>query len=147
MRQKTKDGLLIIACAALASVAAVWPYGSPEPSAPETKDRVEHGALIYRVHCANCHGDAATGDGPMAKLLRVGPSDLTRLARRNDGRFPTDSVYAAIDGREEIRGHGPGSMPVWGLSFQTSGLATDQEKEVRETILDLIAYLESLQKK
>lgn len=146
MRQKTKDGLLIITCAALASVAAVWPYGS-QGRATETQDRIERGALTYRVHCASCHGETAAGDGPMAELLRVRPADLTRLARQNDGRFPTDSVYSAIDGRQVIRGHGPGSMPVWGLSFQTSGLAAEQEQEVRETILDLIAYLESIQKK
>ena len=73
--------------------------------------------------------------------------DLTRLARRNDGRFPSDAVYAAIDGREKVRGHGPGSMPVWGLSLQTSGLAADQEQEVREKLLDLVAYLESIQEK
>jgi hypothetical protein len=144
VRQRTQDGLLIIACAALASVAAIWPFGS---AGPDKDERIERGALTYRVHCANCHGQAAKGDGPMGALLRVRPSDLTRLMKRSDGRFPTDAVYSAIDGRQEVRGHGPGSMPVWGLSFQTSGLAADQEGEVRETILDLVAYLESVQKK
>ena len=145
MRTKTKDALLIIACSALVSMVAVWPYGSPEPAPP--KDRVERGALGFRVYCSSCHGETAKGDGPMAEHLRTKPADLTRLAQRNDGRFPSDAVYAAIDGREKVRGHGPGSMPVWGLSLQTSGLAADQEQEVREKLLDLVAYLESIQEK
>jgi mono/diheme cytochrome c family protein len=147
MREKTKDGLLVIAFAAIVSVASVRSYGGLEPGKPEMVDRIERGALTYRVHCGSCHGATAKGDGPMAAVLKVEPADLRRLARRNDGRFPKDRIYSTIDGREEIRSHGPGSMPVWGLSFQTSGLAAEQEKEVRETILDLVAYLESIQEK
>lgn len=147
MRSTTKDGLLIFACSALFSAVAVWLSADSGAFAPEAKDRIERGALSYRVYCSSCHGEGAKGDGPMAEHLRVAPSDLTLLAHRNDGRFPTESVYYAIDGRDKVRGHGSASMPVWGLSFQTSGLVADQEREVRETLLDLVAYLESIQKK
>jgi hypothetical protein len=33
-------------------------------------------------------------------------------------------------------------MPVWGLGFRIAG--QDQERQVRETIRDLVAYLESI---
>jgi len=38
-------------------------------------------------------------------------------------------------------------MPVWGLSFQEPGRDSDQERQTREQIRDLVAYLESIQTK
>jgi hypothetical protein len=43
-------------------------------------------------------------------------------------------------------GHGPGSMPIWGLSFQSRGTDLNQEEETREKVRDLVAYLQSIQK-
>ena len=111
----------------------------------EAADRLALGALSYRVHCQNCHGSSGTGDGPMAELLKIVPADLTRLAMRNDGEFPAERVYQTIDGRQEIASHGSREMPVWGIGFQDLGRDTDQEQAVRDKILDVVAYLESLQ--
>ena len=108
-------------------------------------DRVDRGRVSYRVHCANCHGDQAAGRGPMAEVLKVAPTDLTTLAERNGGAFPHARVYRSIDGRDEIPAHGRRGMPVWGLGLQDPGRDSDQEGTVREQILDLVAYLETLQ--
>lgn len=104
------------------------------------------GELLYRVHCRSCHGEDATGDGPMAELLKVKPADLTLLAEGSEGEFEPDQVDRKIDGRDQVRGHGGSEMPIWGLSFQSSGLDSDQEHDVRKRIEDLVAYLASLQR-
>jgi mono/diheme cytochrome c family protein len=148
MRTKTREGLEMIALLALASLVAAFSLSQgagPAPTA-EQKGRVERGGQTYRVYCASCHGASAAGDGPMAEALKVRPSDLTRISERNGGTFSQAGVAAAIDGRLEIRSHGPSSMPVWGLSFQEAGRDSDQEKDVQEKIKDLVAYLESIQK-
>ena len=51
----------------------------------------------FEFYCASCHGTTGKGDGPIASALKVSPSDLTSLARRNRGAFPKDL---------DCRGHG-----------------------------------------
>lgn len=148
MRKKTIEGLELIALVAFASliisISISWGAGPGKRAEPE--NRVDRGQQAYGVYCASCHGRAAEGDGPMAELLKVQPPDLTRISQRNGGAFPKDRVAASIDGRYEVRSHGPSSMPVWGLSFQDAGRDFDQEPDVQEKIKDLVAYLESIQK-
>jgi hypothetical protein len=119
--------------------------GPGKPAGKTEPDRIAQGRLSYRIHCASCHGESGRGQGPMAEYLKVPPTDLTRLALSHQGRFPRAEVYDAIDGRREVRGHGPASMPVWGATFQDRGRDTPQERAVREKILDLVAYVESIQ--
>lgn len=155
MRKRTKEGLETIFLLGLASLAAALPFTQSslrvaswqQESGSVRTDRISRGELGYRVHCASCHGSRGQGNGAMADQLKVEPADLTRLSRDHQGVFPAERVYSSIDGRREVRGHGPSSMPVWGLTFQTAGLDSDQEKEVRERILDLMSYLESIQEK
>jgi mono/diheme cytochrome c family protein len=148
MRAKMKEGMQLIAFLGLASLAAALPLSqTAAPGAQDSREsRAEAGGRTYRAFCASCHGASATGNGPMAEVLKVRPADLTRISERNGGAFPEGRIAAIIDGRLEIHGHGPGSMPVWGLTFRESGRDTDQETEVRERIKDLVAYLESIQK-
>ena len=148
MRSKTKEGLQLIAFLGLASLAAALPLSqTAAPGAQDSREsRAEAGGRTYRAFCASCHGASATGNGPMAEVLKVRPADLTRIRERNGGSFPEARIAGVIDGRLEVHGHGPGSMPVWGLTFRESGRDTDQETEVRERIKDLVAYLESIQK-
>jgi mono/diheme cytochrome c family protein len=80
------------------------------------------GQIIYVRYCASCHGVAGRGDGAIARDLRVPPTDLTRLAAKNGGRFPLDAVRQSIDGRKATAGHGAPDMPVWGEIFpRTAG--------------------------
>ncbi len=141
---------ILCRCAALLVITAlgqcfVWPGAIFAGGERGDADRRVLGARSYRVHCLNCHGTSGTGDGPMAELLKIVPSDLTRLAARNDGEFPAERVYQTIDGRQEISGHGSRRMPVWGIGFQDLGRDADQEAAVRDKILDLVAYLKTLQ--
>ena len=103
------------------------------------------GALLYRIHCQNCHGEGGRGDGPMAKLLTVSPSDLTRIRPSDDGEFPADKIRLVIDGRTDVRAHGTREMPVWGLTLQQSDRDSAQEDETSARIDDLVTYLESIQ--
>lgn len=131
-------GLLILLCPGR-------PAAKLPPTSTVNTERIALGHLSYRIHCASCHGESGRGDGPMAAYLKIPPTDLTRLAASRKGRFPRTQVYEAIDGRREVRGHGLADMPVWGATFQERGRDAPQEQEVREKILDLLAYLESIQ--
>lgn len=131
--------LLVLLVAAPAVPMSAVPVGQ------ERREAVEEGALLYRVHCASCHGVEATGEGPVAPALRERPPDLTRLAIRAGGVFPRLEVTEAIDGRREIAVHGPSEMPVWGLGLQDPCRVTDQETVVRECIAAVVEYLATLQ--
>jgi mono/diheme cytochrome c family protein len=102
------------------------------------------GRFQYQSHCAVCHGVNGTGAGRMAGELLSKPADLTQLAKNNGGQFPFWKVYRVVDGREEVKAHGPRTMPIWGVWFQAT-----EGSELRATgrILELIYYLKSIQEK
>lgn len=101
------------------------------------------GERLYRTYCAVCHGPDARGRGPLASSLRVAPTDLTQLARRSGGTFPRLTVTRSIDGRDTVRGHGSGDMPVWGDAFERSVDAGPDA--VRARIEALVSYLAGVQ--
>ncbi len=120
-------------------------YGQQAAVLTETQERLALGQTSYEVFCHGCHGESGRGDGPLADLLKVVPSDLTRLTEKYGGEFPAEHVARAIDGREDVRGHVPRGMPVWGLGFQSFSRDSNQEEEVQARILDLVTYLRSIQ--
>ena len=79
------------------------------------------GQSLYLQHCASCHGESGEGTGPVAASLARPPSDLTRIAERNGGRFDEADVMSVIDGRRAVTEHGPREMPVWGAVFEEQG--------------------------
>ena len=101
------------------------------------------GKMDYEASCAACHGKNGKGDGPISEELRTKPSDLTLIAKRNGGVFPTGVLYQVIDGRRTIRAHGSFEMPIWGFVFRSSG----SEDVARERILAIIGYLKNIQEK
>lgn len=106
------------------------------------------GQQLYMGACAGCHGESATGDGPVAELLSVPVPDLTRLASRNGGDFPRLDVIYIIDGRTGIRAHG-GPMPVFG-ALMTGQPGVEDAPDgtpvfADRRILALTDYLESIQ--
>lgn len=104
------------------------------------------GAELYQQFCAACHGPAGQGDGPVAATLNVAVPDLTRLAERNDGRFPAADVRDIVDGRALVVAHGPRSMPVWGYEFWIEeGGDIEAEADVRELVDRLVRHIESIQ--
>jgi mono/diheme cytochrome c family protein len=102
------------------------------------------GTYLFQTYCASCHGTSARGDGPLADALRKRPADLTQIAQRSKGVFPSELVYRIIDGRQPVKGHGGPDMPVWGDVFsRTSGGA--DEASITTRIEALVRYLEGLQ--
>jgi mono/diheme cytochrome c family protein len=102
------------------------------------------GREVFRTYCASCHGISARGDGVLAGAMNRKPSNLTEIARRNGGQFPSDVVFRTIDGRQPVRGHGGPDMPVWGDVFTKSRDAGDAER-VKAVIQSLVQYLDSIQ--
>lgn len=122
-------------------ISLVMAIGLATPAAAQ-------GEALYGFYCATCHGIAATGNGPMSPSLVVAPNNLTTLAARNDGVFPTTRVIMRIDGRDPLVSHGS-SMPVYGDFFEGTDAATKAETGqpimTSQPIVDLLAYLQTLQ--
>jgi mono/diheme cytochrome c family protein len=78
---------------------------------------MSYGETEFVYSCAACHGRDGQGHGPLAEELLRQPTDLTRLSERNGGEFPYNRIFAIIDGRYVVPGHGDREMPVWGQQF------------------------------
>ena len=132
---------IALLCLIGAALIAAAQGGSQEEQAATKAAR---GRVTYGIYCANCHGAEARGDGNLAALLTVKPTDLTRLTKK-DGTFPDDPVRRAIDGRDEVAGHGMRDMPVWGDVFQDPSGTPEGAEAAKAKIADLIEYLRSIQ--
>lgn len=121
---------------------------------------IDVGKMEYQSSCAPCHGIDAKGGGPVSNALKTRPSDLTALAKKNNGVFPVDAVYKIIDGRDAIGSHGTREMPIWGYRFvppQHYSLKkaddyiylppASPETVVQGRILAVIDYLNRIQQK
>lgn len=102
------------------------------------------GRITYGRYCVSCHGKAGQGDGPLANDLRVPVPDLTTLAARNGGQFPSDRVTRIISIGEPLKGHGTPDMPAWGDAFKKTGGTGAPTAEV--AIRNLAQYLASIQR-
>jgi Cytochrome c553 len=118
-------------------------------AAPQTQRDVREmsGMEIYRQLCASCHGTSGKGDGPVAPLIKIPVPDLTRIAWRDGGEFPTEDVRRTIDGRWDRRAHGARDMPVWGWRLYDSANPDDAAERARvdSMIGRLVDYLNSIQ--
>ncbi len=122
-------------------------------STPAVAEDFAAGREEYLAACAACHGESAEGDGPMAELFRDPVPDLTGIAARNDGVFPTEEIMQIVDGRREIRGHGS-PMPVFGNRFVHERVSenwysyaiANSEQIARARTLELVLYLQSIQR-
>ena len=140
-------GAGIVAPATIATIAASTGVAA-QGSSPGAKGAPTAASQTFRVYCASCHGTGGEGDGPIASTLITRPTDLTRLAEKNDGVFPKERVFAVIDGREMVATHGPREMPVWGDTFVwPEEDSPERRAEVQRKIDGLVTLLESMQKK
>jgi len=124
-------------------------------TAQEAKTEVKHevappsspasGKEMFLSYCASCHGKDAKGDGPAAASLKSLPADLTTLAKRNGGKYPSDRVTSILRGQANLVPHGDQEMPVWGPVFWK--MSGGHEELVQQRIANLNRYLESLQVK
>jgi mono/diheme cytochrome c family protein len=118
-------GLLLLALTGTAALA--------------TPSEITRGNSLYLQYCASCHGLSGEGDGPMARALTTPPANLRRLSERLGNPLPEDQVARYIDGREEVKAHGPRDMPVWGSRFY------NESGQARKRIAELVAFLQSIQ--
>ena len=120
------------------------------------------GKAEFLSSCASCHGADGKGKGPVSEQLKVPPSDLTILAKNNNGVFPTNAVYETIHGSKTVPAHGTREMPIWGERFnpiinlphavdpsywRLAGPENSPEVVVRTRILAVIDYLKRIQHK
>jgi len=103
-----------------------------------------YGPDLYRHYCATCHGREGKGKGPAAAALKVPPPDLTVLARRQHGVFPTFEVETIIRGGTAVTAHGSDEMPVWGPIFYA---LDPSDAHVKARIAALVSHVASIQQK
>jgi mono/diheme cytochrome c family protein len=135
MRQAMVLSIVLVSCS-----AAVSSRAGEGPDA----EAAQAGAVLFKVHCASCHGDSGRGDGKAAPALEFAPPDLTRISERNKGKFPFDRVVQIVDGRKPMKGHVRSAMPVWGDVLLTQREGYDHAK-VKEQIRRLVHYVASIQ--
>ena len=142
--------VLIGAGLAVMALVSGWRVGavgqqSLRVSTPSLVIQSVSGADLFRFYCATCHGRDGKGDGPVASALNRRPSDLTTIAQRNGGEYPTDRIESFVSGdRDPTLAHGSSEMPVWGPIFQA---LDPRDKVNRIRIESLVAFIESIQAK
>lgn len=127
------------------------------PAVAQTPDP---GRMEYENQCSVCHGAAGKGNGPLAEVLKVRPSDLTVLQKGNNGVLPSRQIYDIIDGRKFVSAHGGREiggreMPIWNKRLADQAIfflgpaATKKQIQafVDERIRALIGYIAKLQEK
>ncbi len=129
-----------------ATIAALLPIVllacAPQPEAV--------GKTLYLDYCTACHGPAGRGDGPAAAGLDRPVPDLTLIAQRNGGTFPTARVMSVIDGYTRVR-EGNVTMPEFGADLQAGPLVMYDSGDGRPVptpskLVALAEYLGSIQR-
>jgi mono/diheme cytochrome c family protein len=101
------------------------------------------GKVMFKDYCAACHGMDGKGNGPAVEYLKTPPADLTTLAKRNQGKFPSRDFNGILNFGTSSHAHGTADMPLWGDLFRSRagrGLAGMR-------IANLNSYVESMQEK
>ena len=113
--------------------------------------KVVSGGEEYRKFCAQCHGPAGKGDGPVASELKTPPRDLTLLSKNNNGTFPYKSVFDSISGKNLIKSHGTREMPIYDLALAIppqhggGGSVRRSQYQVDLEIKRITDYIKSIQ--
>jgi hypothetical protein len=132
---------------ATATVAAIG-IASAQQAQTERKSFLlpsPYGVDNFHAYCSPCHGRDGRGNGPVARVLKTPPSDLTTIMARNNNVFPRGQIRAVIaNGSPEFPAHGTREMPVWGPAFHaldSSDRAADQR------LANIVEYLSSIQRR
>jgi mono/diheme cytochrome c family protein len=141
-----------ISLAAILMVSAfVLAQNAPSESVPTVRQvpitdvPSNSGKQMFNSYCAVCHGTDAKGNGPAAAALKSVPTDLTLLAQKNAGKYPSVHVASVLRGQATMPSHGSQEMPIWGPLF--SNLSQGHEAQVQQRTSNLVAYIETLQAK
>jgi mono/diheme cytochrome c family protein len=144
---RSSVALLLVVTGPGWSLEAAQEPPAPKPPtavAPGSSVAAVSGAYAFRTYCASCHGTDGRGEGPLAESLRFHPPDLTLIAKRNDGEFPTEKVIRIVDGRKPLPGHGGPDMPIWGDAFRNAETGYD-DASARAKVRLVVDYLKTLQ--
>jgi mono/diheme cytochrome c family protein len=120
---------------------------------PIQRTSAASGEEMFDAYCAACHGKDGKGNGPAAADLKTPPPDLTTLAERRGGKYPSAYVSQVLhNGVTEARAHGSADMPVWGdlfssIAYGGGGRAGSGGPEITKRVYNLNKYVESLQGK
>ncbi len=119
----------------MASVVLVLGLGlSGGAVAGADQEVIEKGAAHFRIFCVNCHGIEADGNGPLAKILKIQPADLTRLKQTTPaGMTVQERVFRAVDGRHEVGEGQARNMPVFTENLKFN------------TVIELSKFIEAIQ--
>jgi mono/diheme cytochrome c family protein len=141
-------------CIAIAFIA-VAVFAGAQAKDQDTQKVIKHvpikqtsaasGREMYTNYCAVCHGKDGKGNGPAAEALKVPPPDLTGLAKKEGGKYPSMKVSSIIRGDATLPAHGSKDMPVWGSLFYH--MSQGHDAEVQQRIANLNEYIEGLQAK
>lgn len=137
--------LCLIAILTASTVISPAQEKSTVKRAPAGATSPASGKEMFMSYCASCHGKDAKGNGPAAGALKQAPADLTTVAKRNGGKYPSDRVTSVLRGQSNLMAHGDQEMPVWGPVFWR--MSQGHEEQVQMRIANLNRYLESLQEK
>jgi mono/diheme cytochrome c family protein len=143
------------------ALVLAWLVAAPVGAAEDMA--LQQGKQLYMKYCASCHGQNGTGDGVVGAMLTPKASDLTQIAKKNDGRFPFYEVMLLINGRSPTaqnqdtslpglpKAHGDPGMPVWGEIFSrqemSEGTPMDLQLATTGKIMMITEYLQSIQAK
>jgi cbb3-type cytochrome c oxidase subunit III len=109
--------------------------GMSTPDALADPPAAYEGRRLYVSYCQLCHGTAGKGDGPLAKVMKISPADLTTTVRSRSDTILTKIITG--EGRQTITGRDrhnllSDAMPEWKDVFNESQITA------------LIAYLRFL---
>ncbi len=138
MSQRRKFGILLLTLMVGLGAAA-----QKIKKVPAQYTSPASGKDMYMNQCAACHGADAKGNGPAAPALKTPPTDLTMLAKKNHGQFPSNHVYSSIVGDLNVPAHGSAEMPMWGNVYRS--MSKGSAAEVQQRISNLTEYIKSLQ--
>lgn len=113
--------------------------------APIQQTSAASGKEMFSQYCAPCHGVDGKGNGPAAPSMKSMPTDLTQMAKKNDGKFPAAKVSGVLNFGSGLASHGSADMPVWGPLFRS--LDKYHDSVVQQRVSNLVGYIESLQVK
>jgi hypothetical protein len=101
------------------------------------------GKQMFNSYCAPCHGVDGRGHGAMASALKVPPTDLSKLAAVNGGKFPVSHLQSVLRFGVDHPAQGTAEMPAWVPIFARMNHVSSIDPEQRTT--NLIHYLHTLQ--
>jgi mono/diheme cytochrome c family protein len=151
MRISNRVRQLFLSCALALSIGVLLSWAANQETGPVQSQQTPQklipsvkGVDLFHAYCSSCHGVDGKGNGPAAPALNTKPADLTTIAQRNGGLFPTERIRKIIAGDEQIIAHGSREMPVWGPIFHR--VEWDQDLGAVR-LQNVTKYLESIQQK